>query len=51
MNTYIFYLENNDEGFSFEIEAENEEEAYEKAFDEYGPIIEDMHYKIQNTED
>lgn len=47
MNTYIFFFEGEDP--MFEIKAFDYDDAYEKAYDAYGPQVDDMYYiKITN---
>lgn len=42
-NRYLFWFEHEGkEGWTFEIEAKNYDEAFEKAYDTHGPQVEDM---------
>ena len=45
-NRYLFYFEDEGEqGYTFEIEAKNPNEAFDKAYESYGPQVEDMMYR------
>ena len=45
-NQYIFWFEEDGkEGWTFIIEAKDYGEAYEKAYDAYGPQVDDMVYQ------
>ena len=43
MNTYIFFEEGKEDSPEFEIEARNFEEAYDLAFESYGPQVNDLY--------
>ena len=44
---YLFWFEDEGkEGWTFEIEAKDYEEAYEKAYDTHGPQVEGMMYQL-----
>lgn len=46
-NRYLFWFEHEGkEGWTFEIEAKNYDEAFEKAYDTHGPQVEDMMYQL-----
>lgn len=46
-NRYLFWFEyEGKEGWTFEIEAKDYEEAYEKAYDTHGPQVEGMMYQL-----
>lgn len=46
-NRYLFWFEDGGkEGWTFEIEAKDYDEAYKKAYDSYGPQVEDMMYQL-----
>jgi hypothetical protein len=49
MNTYIFFEEGQEELPEFKIEANNYEEAFDLAFECYGPQVNDLYYKCQTT--
>lgn len=45
-NKYLFWFEDEgQEGWTFEIEAIDYEEAYQKAYDTHGPQVESMMYQ------
>lgn len=48
MNKYLFFYEGEEDGWTFTIEANDYDNAYEKAYDAYGPQVEDMYYKQIN---
>ena len=46
-NRYLFWFEDEGkEGWTFEIEAKDYEDAYEKAYDTHGPQVEGMMYQL-----
>ena len=46
-NRYLFWFEDEGkDGWTFEIEAKDYEEAYEKAYDTHGPQVEGMMYQL-----
>jgi len=46
-NRYLFWFEDEGkEGWTFEIEANDSDEAYEKAYDTHGPQVEGMMYQL-----
>ena len=46
-NRYLFWFEDEGkEGWNFEIEAKDYDEAYEKAYDTHGPQVEGMMYQL-----
>ena len=46
-NRYLFWFEDEGkEGWTFEIEAKDYDEAYEKAYDTHGPQVEGMMYQL-----
>ena len=46
-NKYLFWFEDEgQEGWTFEIEAKDYEEAYQKAYDTHGPQVESMMYQL-----
>lgn len=46
-NRYLFWFEHEGkEGWTFEIEAKNYDEAFEKAYDTHGPQVEGMMYQL-----
>lgn len=46
-NRYLFWFEHEGkEGWTFEIEANDSDEAYEKAYDTHGPQVEGMMYQL-----
>lgn len=45
MNRYFFYYED-DDSFYFEIEADNYGDAFDRAYEAWGPQVLDMYYKI-----
>ena len=46
-NRYLFWFEDEGkEGWTFEIEDKDYEEAYEKAYDTHGPQVEGMMYQL-----
>lgn len=48
---WIFFEEGKDYAPEFEIEADNYEEAFDKAFEAYGPQVEGFYYKPKPTDD
>lgn len=40
--TYIFFYESKSSDYSFEIKAETPDEAFDLAYDAYGPQVQDM---------
>lgn len=50
MKTYLFFYEGEENGWTFTIEANDHKEAFEKAYEEWGPQVEGMYCKeIQNN--
>lgn len=46
-NRYLFWYDHDGkDGWTFEIEAKNYEEAYKKAYDTHGPQVADMMYQL-----
>ena len=46
-NRYLFWFEDEGkDGWTFEIEAKDYEEAYDKAYDTHGPQVEGMMYQL-----
>ena len=46
-NRYLFWFEDEGkEGWTFEIEAKDSDEAYEKAYNTHGPQVEGMMYQL-----
>ena len=46
-NRYLFWFEDEcKEGWTFEIEAKDPDEAYDKAYDTHGPQVEGMMYQL-----
>ena len=46
-NRYLFWFEDEGrDGWTFEIEANDSNEAYEKAYDTHGPQVEGMMYQL-----
>ena len=46
-NRYLFWFENEGkDGWTFEIEAKDYDEAYEKAYDTHGPQVDGMMYQL-----
>jgi hypothetical protein len=46
-NRYLFWFEDEGkEGWTFEIEAKDSDEAYDKAYDTHGPQVEGMMYQL-----
>lgn len=44
---YLFWYEHEGkEGWTFEIEAKDQEEAFDKAYDKHGPQVYDMMYQL-----
>lgn len=43
---YLFFYEGEESGWTFEVEAKNHEDAFDKAYEMWGPQVEDMFYKI-----
>ncbi|MEE3723969.1 hypothetical protein V2H21_01130 [Riemerella anatipestifer] len=46
MHLYLFYYEGEEDGWTFEIEANNPYEAFNKAYRSYGPQVKEMMYKV-----
>lgn len=47
MNTYLFFFDHEGrEGWTFTIQANNYDEAFDKAYDTHGPQVEDMLYEL-----
>lgn len=47
MNTYIFFEEGNENNPEFEIQANDHEDAFDKAYDSYGPQVNDLYYTLK----
>lgn len=48
LNKYLFFFDDEGrEGWTFEIEAKDYEQAYEKAYDTHGPQVEGMLYELK----
>ena len=45
MHTYIFFKEGCEYDPTFEIEADTSDEAFDLAYEQYGPQVEDLFYK------
>jgi len=43
---YLFFYEGEEDGWTFEIEAKDHEEAFDKAYETHGPQVEDMYYRV-----
>lgn len=43
---YLFFYEAEEDGWTFEIEAKDHEEAFDKAYAQWGPQVEDMYYRV-----
>ena len=43
---YLFFYEGEEDGWTFEIEAKDHEEAFDKAHEMWGPQVEDMYYRV-----
>lgn len=43
---YLFFYEGEEDGWTFEIEAKDHEEAFDKAYEAHGPQVEDMYYRV-----
>lgn len=48
-NTYLFFYEGEEDGWTFEIMANNYLDAFEKAYEIHGPQVEDMYYKLTQS--
>ena len=44
-NRFFFYYEGEEDGWTFEVEAKDFEEAFDKAYAQWGPQVEDMYYR------
>lgn len=44
-NRFLFFYEGEEDGWTFEIEAKDFEEAFDKAYADHGPQVEDMFYR------
>tara|TARA_R110002153_G_scaffold267390_2_gene431437 strand:+ start:1370 stop:1612 length:243 start_codon:yes stop_codon:yes gene_type:complete len=44
-NRYLFFYEGEEDGWTFEIEAKDYEEAFDLAYDTHGPQVETMMYR------
>ena len=44
-NRYFFYYEGEEDGWTFEVEAKDFEEAFDKAYAQWGPQVENMYYR------
>ena len=45
-NRYLFFYEGEEDGWTFEIEAKDYEEAFDLAYDTHGPQVEMMMYRL-----
>jgi len=45
MKTWIFFTEDDTDNPEFTIQAECHESAFDKAYEDYGPQVEDLYYK------
>lgn len=43
---YLFFYEGEEDGWTFEIEAKDQEEAFDKAYETHGPQVEGMYYRV-----
>ena len=43
---YFFFYEGEEDGWTFEIEAKDHEEAFDKAYEQWGPQVENMYYRV-----
>ena len=43
---YLFFYAGEENGWTFEIEAKDHEEAFDKAYETHGPQVEDMYYRV-----
>lgn len=43
---YLFFYEGEEDGWTFEIEAKDHEEAFDKAYETHGPQVEDMYCRV-----
>ena len=43
---YFFFYEGDEDGWTFEVEAKDHEEAFDKAYEMWGPQVEDMYYRV-----
>ena len=43
---YFFFNEGKGDGWTFEVEAKDHEEAFDKAYAMWGPQVEDMYYRV-----
>lgn len=46
ISRYLFFYEGEEDGWTFEIEAKDYEEAFDKAYETHGPQVEDMYYRV-----
>lgn len=42
---WLFFYEGEEDGWTFTVEADSYEEAYDKAYEEWGPQVQGMYYK------
>ena len=42
---YLFFYDGEEDGWTFEVEAKDHEEAFDKAYEMWGPQVEDMYYR------
>lgn len=42
---YLFFYEGEEDGWTFEIEAKDHEDAFDKAHEIHGPQVKDMYYR------
>jgi len=47
MNVYIFFEEDNPEEILYEVQAKDYDDAFDKAFDDMGPQVQDWYYKLK----
>ena len=43
---YFFFYEGEEDGWTFDVEAKDHEEACDKAYEMWGPQVEDMYYRV-----
>ena len=43
---YLFFYEGDENGWTFTVDAKNHEEAFDKAYEQWGPQVEDMYYRV-----
>ncbi len=43
---FFFFYEGEEDGWTFEVEAKDHEEAFDKAYEMWGPQVEDMYYRV-----